>query len=460
MQNDGLNHRMALRISLRNVLWGGCLAMVWMTATRNPAYTQYLRKLGMNEFYFGILSGLPMLMILFQFLGAFYNNRIQNRKHVFMISLISGRLFFLGVIIFPLIYPTGWPPEGLYLLLILSSAICSAMQSFGGPIWISWMADIIPQRVMNRYWGVRERWMRVTWMASFGIITWILFLSEKWRTQVPDIIMKVYPLLVIVGVTAGVIDLLLFFRVNEPGNERVTNKNLWNQFIDPLVNPQFRNFLLFSCSFQAAVMFAAPFMGYYLLKVLNIPVWQAAMIAGIHSIGGAVMARTWGEFADRYGHRPVMTVCVFLKPVIPLVYLFLTRDNIWYILPPFLLFDGILNSGKMIAGQGYVLTMTPRPNRSMYSAAVTGFAGICAGLATMAGGTLLDFLHGVRISMPGNLVWGPYHIVFLLSFAFRCLSIVLAQHITEPKAAPASQVVEALRTKVGERVAVIPRARG
>ena len=58
------------RRSLRVMVLGACLAMVYSVGITSPATTEYFRHIGANEFHFGLIGGVPMVMLLMQFVSV------------------------------------------------------------------------------------------------------------------------------------------------------------------------------------------------------------------------------------------------------------------------------------------------------------------------------------------------------------------------------------------------------
>ncbi len=414
-----------LRSSLRLMVVGGCLAMVYMAGTSNPATTQFFRAIGATEWHFGVITGLPLMMLFMQFVGAAALNRIPRRKGLFIGCLVLCRVLHLGVALLPLLLKASAPRAVMPLVIVLL-AVGAAVHNFVVPFFFSWMADLIPQRVLNRVWGSRQRAMHLTWTAVNLLITALLFLVD-WPVTVT------FPLLAGLAVAAGVTDALLFLRVYEPSNTTSPDANPLRDLMAPLTHPDYRRFVLFSCAWAGAVSCAAVFMQLYVIAVLAVPLWEVALIWCVQGVGVAVGSRFWGRMADRHGQRPVLAVCVSLKPMIVLVFLLLTPSNVRWLLPLAFLPDGLLNAGVGVASNGYMLSIAPRANRSMFIAAITGFAGIVGGLSAMLGGAVLSHLEGWTGVLAGRSLT-PYHLLFATSLLLRLSCQPLVRRIREPGA--------------------------
>jgi len=415
---------------------GGCLAMVYVTGVTCPAWTEFFRSIGATELHFGLLGGIPMAALLFQFVGAVVANRVSRRAPLFIAGLIASRALCIPIVLIPLCVPKADIHLVMSVVLILI-ALRGALTHVAGPLWFSWMADLVPHRVLNRYWGSRQAWMTATWAACYlGVAVY--------TELAPENIRMAYPPLVMLAVAAGIIDVLLFCRVDEPPNHTARDLPIRKTLLAPLRDRQYRVFVLYSCFYMAGMMFAAAFMQLYCLKVLGLPLWQVILIWCVSGVGNAVAARFWGRIADRHGHRPVMAICAFFKPVVLVVFLLVSPHNAIWILPPVFFLDGMWNSGNAIASNGFVMKIAPRRNRSMFIAAFTGLAGLSGGLAAMLGGVFLESLNGIEVEVPGR-TWGNYHLLLAVAFVLRVLNAVFVHRLHEPTSSRPVRVLNDIR---------------
>ncbi|MFC1452778.1 MFS transporter [Verrucomicrobiota bacterium] len=422
--------------SLTLITVGAALAMVYVTGTACPARTEFFRAVGADEFHFGLLTGIPLVALFMQFFGAALTNRVRRRKPVFIALLVLGRMLYVPIAFVPLLFPS-LPTSVTVMVLIALVAIASALMQLTPPLWYSWMADVIPSKILNRYWGTRQRWMYFTWTGSFFAVAVFTYL-------VPLPVTVAYPILVVIAVTAGVLDLLLFVWVDEPPNTITRDKPVLETLLAPMKHPEYKTFVVFSCVSMFSVMFAASFMQLYVLKVLHFTVWQATFVWCLSGIGIAVAGRRWGKIADKHGHKPVMAVCRFLKPGIAAVFLLITPRTALWVLPPAMFIDGMLNAGNMVAANGYMLKIAPRENRSMFIAAITGLAGVCGGISAIAAGSFLHASSGFSIVLMGR-TWINYHVLFLASFLMRVACAFLIHWVKEKETSHPVHVLNDLR---------------
>ncbi|MCM8768648.1 MAG: MFS transporter [Candidatus Omnitrophica bacterium] len=434
--------------SLTVVTVAGCLAMVYTTFTTSPLATEFFRHIGATEIHFGLLSGLPMIMLVMQFAGAFLTNRISRRKPWFMFFAIVARTLYLPVAFLPLLFPSLASETKIRVMLILL-VLSSGLANLIVPVWFSWMGDLIPRRILNRYWGGRQRWMTLVWTLSYLTAGWMAFSLRQFSPVV------LYALACVLGVTAGVIDISLFRWVPEPENERLFQANVFREILEPFSEPHYRSFLVYICCFHFSVMIGSCFMQLYVLKILKIPVWQTILIWSTTGLGGALVAKSWGWITDRHGHRPVLSFCTSLKPGVALVFALITRQWAPLILPIVFFFDNMLNSGNTIAINGYMLKMAPRKNRSAFVAAVTALTGIFGGIGAMVAGIILRHTTDFQLVFAGRS-WNNYQLLFFLSFVCRVFCVSLALAIKEPTSASPVTVINYLMGQWPMRMLMFP----
>lgn len=437
---------------MRLVTLGGSLAMVYMTCVGCPVSTDFYRQMGAADWQFGLLTGLPMATLALQFLGAYVNTGLTHRKPIFMLLLIASRLVYLPLVLLPfLLRPDQW---GIVMwAAIVLTMLGTGMNNIATPIWLSWMSDMIPRRILNTYWGVRQRYMTLTWSISLLCAAFFVRLGSEWPVTVQFLI------LVWIGVGAGVVDIVLFRWVREPANLKVRRSSRKLIFLEPFRDRGYRSLVLFSCCYAFSAMMGASFMQVYTLKGLGLSVWKATLVWSMIGLGSMFVARAWGRLADRLGHRPILLFCVSLKPLICLVFLLVTPGVAFAVLTVAFFFDAMLNSGQEIATNGYMLKVAPRENRSMFIAALVALSGLAGGLGAISGGLILRLMDGVSWCWLGSS-WNGYHVVFLVSAVLRILCIALVMAVREPQSASTLQLLGLLSESWPIRMLSVAVGRG
>ena len=424
-----------MRRGLVPLILSGFFGSLYAVGVSSPAATDFFRELGATEFQFGLISGLPLVMILMQFVGAAVLNRVARRKPIFVGLALAYRLLYLGVAFLPLVLRRT-APQAVMPVVIALLALIAAASHFASPFCFSWVADIVPRRVMNRVWGWRQRVAFIGWTLAYLTVTWLLYSRKGPTTQL-------YPLLVAGALVVGAVDILLYLRLPDPPNVIIRDRNLWHNLIEPARAPLFKRFIVYACFWEMALQFGSVFLIVYSLKILGLPPYLVMLYWSLQGIGSAISSGFWGKMADRFGHRPVLRLCVGYKPMLFIGFLLATPDNMYWLIPLLLFPDGLVNAGYTLANQGYLLTMSPQRNRSMFIAAKTGLAGICGGLSVIVSGALLEMLKGFSFDFGGR-TWTNYHVIFAICAILRMATQFFAARIHEPAAVRTRVLVRSL----------------
>ncbi len=423
--------------------------MVYTQLTMCPAAIQYARSLGANGLHIGILGALPTMMLFCQFLAAVLANHLQYRRWVWLPVSILQRLVFVPVALGPWLF-TDVADITWVWIFIGSTAVNHALLHFCTPLWLSWMGDYLPPAGLNRFWGVRHRWMQ--WAAAASLFAGAWYLRECGQE-----IQISFGVLLLVGAAFGVADILMFLRIEEPPVSRAAEPQLLAVLSAPFRNPDFRSFIGFTSFWHFAAMTGAPFISYYLLAYIGMDVYQVLLLWTFSWIGGAVMASRLGHWAELYGNRPVLILCSAFKSANMIALILLPPDPTFAfrVLIPVFAFDAALNAGIMIANNGFMLKNSPAANRTMFIAAGTAVAGLVGGVTSVLTGLCLMVTDDWQSSWFGLSVVN-FHVAFAVSVVCRLLAAFLAFGVREPASKSTSHVLGQLIGATPVRIMQFP----
>ena len=414
-----------LRTSLFIVIVSAMLFMVYSSCTAGPLAVKFFEAIGANDFHFGLMTGIAQAMVAMLFVGAIIASRLDHRKPMFMVMFVISRLLYLPIAFLPLWRP-DLPIEWLMGIIITLIGFNYALTHIGSMMWQSWMSDLVPHRVLNHYWGNRQRAMSLTAAGCSLAIAAVLHYSSSPITFT-------FPLLVAIGVAAGVTDIFLFFKVDEPPHHPVRDRHVLSLLFEPIRDRAYRGFLGFQCVWYVSAGVGGAFVWVYAVRILKMPAEGMVLLLIFHGLGVAASGKLWGKLADKHGHKPVFVVCLALKSVYLFGFMASTSSHVaYYVLPGVLLLDGALNGGLLVATNGYQMKRSPRENRPMFIAAATGLCGIGGGIATALTGWGLHQIEGWSVVWYGFLIT-PYHLVFAASIVMRWGCVPMALVIHEPE---------------------------
>lgn len=423
----------SLPTAQRVIIVAGCLGMAYTQLTTSAAAVQFCRALGGGGLHVGLLGAIPAATLFMQFLAAHAANHVRYRRPLWFWACIAQRLCYLPVAFGPWLFPES--PRALWLWAFLTiSVLEQSLLNFGTPLWLSWMGDYLPKNGLSEYWGVRHRFMQ--WSAALCLLGCTLFFAQEDAN-----ILLGFAVMIGTSSLLGVVDILLFRKVDEPPVTHSSNPSVWTSLSAPFRQQGFRRFIGFMSYWNLAAMIGAPFISLFLLEYVGLKLYQVLFLWTAAAVGGAVASRGLGRLAERFGNRPVLILSILVKPINMLTFLICPKDPsaaMWVLTPMFML-DAVLNVAILICNNGFLLKNSPKENRTMYIAAGTAVAGLVGGVTSVCCGLLLSTLLASGVSYGAMLPTG-FHILFFASMVMRGLAIPLVFFIQEPNTAPAMQV--------------------
>lgn len=419
------------------IVIAGCLGMAYTQLTTCSASIEFVRNLGGTGLHVGILGALPTGMLFVQFFAAWLGNHLTYRRPWWFWGSIIQRVLCIPAAMGPLLFPAV--PDVYWLWAVLISwGMTQGLVHFTNPLWLSWMGDYLPKRGLSHYWGIRHYWMQGTAALS-------LVLASLYLRYVAVDIREGFAWIVLVGCILGVVDILMFYKVDEPKVTRLPEAGLWEVLAGPFRHAGFRSFIGFTCFWHFAAMIGAPFISLYLLDYVGMSADAVLMLWTFSWIGGALSSKWLGQLTETHGNRVVLILCTTLKPINMLSLLMVPREPTlaFWILAPLFMVDMALNTGIAISNNGFLLKNSPAANRTMYIAAGTAVAGLVGGITSIACGIWLAWVGDWSTVVHGATLTG-YHMLFLFSMLMRFVSIKLVHWIHEPEGAKVREVVTLL----------------
>ena len=437
----------SLTSAKRAIIVAGCLAAAYTQLTTSPATIAYIRSMGANEFHIGILGALPTLMLFMQFVAAVAVNHLQYRRHLWFWAALTHRLLLLPTALGPWMFP-GLSNEFWVWMLLATTALNQGLLHFSSPLWLSWMGDYLPHEGLSSYWGSRQLWMQIT--AALSLLgAAFLILHSGLSIEVS------YAVMTFIGTACGVADLLLFRKIFEPPVQQVPSPRLRQVLSEPFRNREFRRYIGFMCFWNFAAMAGAPFISLYLLAEIGMDLYHVLLLWTISWVGGAMLSRTLGRWADSHGSQPVLVMCVALKSSNMLALLLVPHSPsiAFWILTPCFMLDAVLNAGILIANNGFMIKNSPTENRTMYIAATTAIAGMVGGVTSILAGAVMQTLSGQHWTI-GSWTFGNFQLMFITSILLRWVGLVMTRYVQEPTARHTWDVVQELVSEMLDRLEI------
>jgi MFS family permease len=401
--------------------WEGGLATVFITLTGGAFLTGLALFWGANDFEIGLLAAIPFLLQVVQLFGAYVVNHTGKRKTITVWCSVAGRQIWWLTL--PLLLLSGsWRLKALMAIVILSNMAIMA----GTAGWLSWMADLVPDRIRGRYFGRRN--VSVALSTISATILGGIILDEFHRLGKEGIGFMV---ILGAGCIFALLAVILQNRVPDKKEDEIKTKTYFTNFIRPMRDKGFRHLLRVFISWNLAVGIAAPFFAAHMLSNLKMSFTQIALYSSLTALVAILLNRPWGILIDRFGCRPVVAVCAFGIAVIPLIW-WIPRAAHFGIIYFEAIYSGALWAGFNLAAFNIPIANSPRHERTVYLAMFSVLTGLAFFVASLLGGILAHDWSNIHWPL-GNQVVVNYHLLFALSSLLRFLAAFLVLTFREPR---------------------------
>jgi len=298
----------------------------------------------------------------------------------------------------------------------------------------------VPESIRGRFFGNRN-----LVIDAVGIV--VLMAAGRfidiWRHNHSGAEMGGFQIVIGLGMFFGMLSLLVMRITPEPPMQMGKKPIGFVRSLKvPLEHRAFRHFLAFQFSWSFAVGLAGPFFSVYMIKYLKIGFTWIGLYQNIGALASLYSVRFWGQWTDRFGNKPILTLCTAAKILFPLMWLFARPGHPLYLCLVYLLFA--FNSGQNLALFNIVLKLSPEENRAAYLSSRQAFMRLARALSPVLGGSLAAMLMTWRIELPFLVLQGlPF--LFLASGLMRFGAFLILRGFREPGAQPVRSMVRVLR---------------
>ncbi|MFW6281776.1 MAG: MFS transporter [bacterium] len=415
-----------LKNDIKNSILEGSFGTIMGTLVGGAFLNGFALALGANNFIIGILASLPLLANLIQVIGSYIINKFGDSKKLCIIFLFVHRLFWVFIILLPLVlFNTSLLDFRIWIFILLLGT-ASIFASLTNITWLTWMADLIPPNLRGRFFAKRNMIAQMAGMI-FAVLAGNFI--DIWKFNFPDSTTQSYgfAILFAIGTLFGLICIYLLKKMNTLEIKITNTSNFFSQLKLPLLDFNFRFFIIFSIVWGFSVGIAGPFFSVYMIETLSIPfsiISLFGVAAGLSSIFGM---RLLGKLTDVFGPKPLYMICGLGASILPFLWIFAYPENyviIWFIN----IISGFCWAGIGIAASSMIMNLAPSEHNSVYFAVFAAITGLSGALAPIFGGYLGVLFQDITISL-GIISISNLRILFLISCISRFSSLLLLKPI-------------------------------
>lgn len=375
--------------------------MVGFGETYISAYAIFLAA---NNAQLGVLSALPPFLAgLSQLLTVKLMKRYASRR-----QLLCTLVFLQALAIVPLCLSHLLPAFKVeaYILAVVTFM---AFGAIGGPIWNSWIGDLVEPSKRGKYFGMRNRVVTIGTFASMVAAGFTLsYFKDRGIAEV-----GFYCIFGLALVARLISCFCLSRKVDIPQPEvSPTAQGFWN-FARTIFKRNQGILVLYMSAINFCVFLSAAYFAPYLLRTLDFSYTTYTLVISGVALTKFMTSPFWGEVCDALGSRRVLRWTGFLMPFSTLPWVF-TGDP----LTLFMLqcFSGFLWAGYELATFNFLLDAT-QPNER---ARVSSYSNLFTSTAA-----LLGAITGVVLLHNGPILFHQYGFIFLVTSTLRFVALVV-----------------------------------
>lgn len=408
----------------------GALSFANITLLTGAFMIAFALEIGANNFQIGLISAIPLFANLIQIISAFILDKTGTRKWTAVISLFIGRSVWIFVV---LIAFGIFDFKNKILVLMIVLIISSLFNSVGNLALLSWMKVLVNFRQLARFWGKRNIFASVS-----GILLYVAgsFIIDRY------VGLTIFGYIFLFALFIGIVGLVLILLIPEKKTKikAINSKKFFRRMKMPLIDKNFRPFLIFGIMQGFAFNLASPFFVVFMLKELNLSFFMISIFLVIDTIGRIYGLNLWRKIIDKYGAKPVITITLTISSFVPLMFVFILKSY-YYLIPIIFIISSVSYAGLDIALGQAMFRSAPRKYNAYYISTFSSLNGISSALGPIIGGLIAMYISTNHIDLFSPLKW-----VFIISFVIRISLLNLSKNIHEPAAKEVDDIIDRLKT--------------
>ncbi len=366
--------------------------------------------LGAPNIVIGFLASIPYVAILLAEYPGAKLVEFYSRKRICIVMLSISRLLWIPICLLPIFFR-----QHPLLTLVTYYFFIQFTEYIVDPAWVSMAGDIVPAKTRGKIFASRSVIMGIA-----GMITSVA--AAAYLDLFPKDSVFGFSTMFAVGIVFGLWAVSTFGKIKEqeyPDHRHHSLKEFFR-----LDDGDFRKFVFIIVFFNFAVTIASPFFTVYMLKNLEMN-YTLFMVAAAVATMSKILAQTqYGKICDRYGDKPVAIISFFGTALVPLAFMFITKDAYWFVFPAQII-SGIFWAGADLSTFNLLLDLTGKEKRAVQVAEYSMITAIPIIIAPVIGGYIADNAALILTGIP---------LVFGISFILRAAASLLLFTIKEPRA--------------------------
>jgi len=416
-----------------------------ISAMGGAIITAFIRALGGGGFFVGMADMTANVGAICQLATNRLLQAVGSRRIFCMLCLGGVRVVRIGLVLLPVIAATGAQSMALWCLVLIL-ALGHTGGNIGHVSRLSWIADITPLSIRGRFLAKRDLVMGVVGLSVAILASRFL---DLWGRYHPQNVLTGYQVLCVFSVVCGFGSIVCFYLGREPLMRGPTKPQTFlGNFALPFHDREYRRFMWFNIHWSFGVGFAGGFFDFYMLTHLKLSITTVVLINAVGMLASLYCLPLWGRLIDRFGNRPLLTMCVLVKGAFPVMWIAAGPDT-WF-LALLVVLARSFNSAQRVATVNLALKLAPEDNRAMFLSMQRSTTGIARAISPVITGCVLKSFGDLTLDL-GFMAFIALHAMFLTSATLRLTSLVWLLRIREPNVKAARRMIRVLSRTSGFR---------
>ncbi len=373
-----------VKSGLGYVVKDGLFTEAMTTMTSGAFLVALAIKLGASNFQIGLLAALPTFANVFQLFAISLVRRYNNRRILAIICSFIARFPLLLIAALPLMFSAASAVKAMIFLLFFHYFFGAMV----GPMWNSWMKDLVPQKILGSYFAQRTRLIQILNVSLSLIVALSL---DYVKLHFPAMEIPAYLLMFIGGGLLGMIAIFMMSKTPEPKAEPI-GENLFRLVSKPLKNKNYRNLIIFQSVWSFALNLATPFFSVYMMKSLHLPLSYIIGFTILSQVSSIAFIRIWGKYSDQFSNKTIISICAPLYVFAILAWSFTGIASLTFPLLALIhIITGMTTAGINLGLNNIGLKLAPANDAIVFLAARNMVTALVPSLAPIIGGLMADF---------------------------------------------------------------------
>lgn len=274
--------------------------MVGFAETYFSAYALFL---GANNFQMGVLTCLPpFLASLCQFYTPDLAAKYKSRKRLVCAGVLLQTMSLLP---FLFAYYFSFLKIEIYILLV---TLYFASNNTIGPVWNSWMGDLVEVKERGIYFGRRNRMITIGTFLSMTLAGFLLRYAKSSSFEL-------YGFIAIILLALGSRAVSFYFltkKYDPPQNDKVLKKESFITFCKTLPQKNYGILIISMVTVTFGVYMAAAYYTPHLLRHLKLDYLTYTVMISAVLLFKYISSKFWGEVVDLWGSKKVVVLTSLL----------------------------------------------------------------------------------------------------------------------------------------------------